>query len=185
MKIQIAEFVSPIGEITLAVRGGALCALNFTDRWPRKEAKLKQRFGALEFDRAEDPAGVVSRLKSYFNGSLDALAGIVVETGGSEFQRRVWNRLLEIDPGQTISYGELAVSIGSPTAVRAVGAANGANPVGIVIPCHRVIGASGALTGYGGGIERKRWLLRHEGVELKERCNPREDSLFSYFTNHA
>jgi methylated-DNA-[protein]-cysteine S-methyltransferase len=154
--------------MTLAVRDHYLCALDFTDGWLREEAKLARRFGALDGRRAEDPAGVVSRLKRYFAGSVEALAEIQVDPGGTQFQRKVWAKLCEVLPGQTISYRDLACLIGSPSAVRAVGAANGANPIAIVIPCHRVIGADGRLVGYGGGIERKRWLLMHERAHCAE-----------------
>jgi methylated-DNA-[protein]-cysteine S-methyltransferase len=104
-----------------------------------------------------------ARVRDYLGGDLDALAPVVVETGGTPFQRSVWTALRDIPPGTTVSYRELARTIGSPAAVRAVGAANGANPISIVIPCHRVIGSDGSLTGYAGGMERKRWLLEHEG----------------------
>ena len=102
-------------------------------------------------------------LQRYFAGELAAIDTLPVQTGGTAFQREVWRALREIPCGGTVSYAELAERIGRPTAVRAVGLANGSNPVGIVVPCHRVIGANGSLTGYGGGIERKRWLLEHEG----------------------
>ena len=101
-------------------------------------------------------------LQAWFAGDLRAFDGLSITTGGTEFQRRVWAALRDIPAGETRSYGQLAAAIGQPTAVRAVGLANGANPVGIVTPCHRVIGAGGALTGYAGGVERKRWLLEHE-----------------------
>jgi methylated-DNA-[protein]-cysteine S-methyltransferase len=103
-------------------------------------------------------------VRAYFEGELQALEDVRVESGATDFQRRVWSALREIPPGRTVSYAELARRIGSPTAVRAVAAANARNPVAIVIPCHRVIGADGGLTGYGGGLDRKRWLLEHEGA---------------------
>jgi methylated-DNA-[protein]-cysteine S-methyltransferase len=108
----------------------------------------------------------VRALERYFSGDLSTLGGIDCHTNGTPFQRRVWRALREIPVGQTLSYGAIAARIGRPTAVRAVGLANRANPIGVVVPCHRVIGADGALTGYGGGLERKRWLLAHEGVVL-------------------
>jgi methylated-DNA-[protein]-cysteine S-methyltransferase len=111
-----------------------------------------------------DPAGAVTALTRYFNGSLSALDGIGVELNGTPFQRRVWDGLRRIRVGTTCSYADLARSVNAATAVRAVGAANGANPVALVVPCHRVIGANGSLTGYGGGLDRKRWLLQHERV---------------------
>ena len=115
--------------------------------------------GSEELPTSDDPAGVLSRLRAYFAGARAATDTIAVDLGGTEFQRRVWSKLREIPCGRTLSYGDLAAAIGAPKAVRAVGAANGANPASIVVPCHRVIGSHGALVGYGGGIERKRWLL--------------------------
>jgi methylated-DNA-[protein]-cysteine S-methyltransferase len=102
---------------------------------------------------------------AYFAGDLSAIERLAVVTGGTDFQREVWAALRRIPAGRTLSYGALATQLGRPKAVRAVGLANGANPIGIVVPCHRVIGADGSLTGYGGGLERKRWLLAHEGAE--------------------
>jgi methylated-DNA-[protein]-cysteine S-methyltransferase len=104
-------------------------------------------------------------IRRYFAGELAAIDSLPVKTAGTAFQREVWRGLREIDCGTTISYATLAERIGRPAAVRAVGLANGANPVGIIVPCHRVIGANGSLTGYGGGIERKRWLLKHEAKD--------------------
>ena len=112
----------------------------------------------------EAPLAVRRPLEAYFEGELGAIVSLRVETGGTVFQRDVWAALRAIPAGETLSYGALAVKIARPTAVRAVGAANGANPVGVVVPCHRVIGANASLTGYAGGIERKRWLLSHEGA---------------------
>jgi len=163
MVIEISEVASPIGKIVVAVRAGRLCALAFDDSWPRKRAALERRFGDVEWRRAKDPGGVARALRRYFDGDIDALARIDVDPGGTPFQRAVWTRLRNVPAGRTVSYGELARAAGYPRAVRAVGAANGSNPVGLVIPCHRVIGSSGKLVGYGGGLHRKRWLLSHEG----------------------
>jgi methylated-DNA-[protein]-cysteine S-methyltransferase len=102
-------------------------------------------------------------------GKLDAIDTIPVDTGGTDFQRTVWQALRGIPAGTTLSYGALAAKIGCPRSVRAVGHANGANPISVVIPCHRLIGADGTLTGYGGGLGRKRWLLAHEGVDFADR----------------
>ena len=162
MTLEIAEFHSPIGTIVLAVRDGTLTALVFAEGWPDRRARLVKRFGDVDLRGAADPAGVSGRLAAYFAGDLGALDAIAVDSGGTPFQRRVWAALRTIPPGETVSYQTLARRIGAPTAVRAVGAANRTNPIGIVVPCHRVIGADGSLTGYGGGIERKRWLLTHE-----------------------
>jgi methylated-DNA-[protein]-cysteine S-methyltransferase len=101
-------------------------------------------------------------VEAYFGGDLTAFDAVVVKTGGTVFQQAVWAALRAIPAGETRSYGQLAAAIGSPRAVRAVGLANGSNPVGVIVPCHRVIGANGTLTGYAGGLERKRWLLAHE-----------------------
>ena len=161
MTLDLAAFPSPIGKIMLTTRDGALCSLEFRERWPHPHAVLTQRFGALEF-RPRDPADVCGRLAAYFAGDLHALDAIPLDAGGTPFQRRVWDALREIPPGETISYLTLARRIGDPTAARAVGAANGANPIAIVVPCHRVIASDGRLSGYAGGVHRKRWLLAHE-----------------------
>lgn len=164
MVLEIAELSSPAGSITLAARDGRLCALGFSDHWPRLQQSLERRLAKIELRKAADPAGAVSGLRRYFQGDLGALDAIEVDPAGTPFQKRVWSALREIPAGRTASYREIARAIGAPNAVRAVGAANGQNPISLVIPCHRVIGADGGLTGYGGGIERKRWLLEHEGA---------------------
>jgi methylated-DNA-[protein]-cysteine S-methyltransferase len=156
---------TPIGPIMIAAdREGNLRAALFTDddeviRRQLRHHYLKSGF-TLESER--NPHGLSDEIQNYFAGQLDAIDTIPVETGGTPFQRQVWHALRGVSCGSTTSYGELARRIGHPAAVRAVGAANGANPVAVVVPCHRVIGANGSLTGYGGGIERKRWLLDHE-----------------------
>jgi methylated-DNA-[protein]-cysteine S-methyltransferase len=119
---------------------------------------------SVELAPARNPHGLTARLAAYFAGNLHTIDTIPTRTAGTLFQQSVWRALRDIPCGTTISYSELARRIGRPEAIRAVGTANGANPIGVVVPCHRVIGANGTLTGYGGGIERKRWLLAHEGV---------------------
>jgi methylated-DNA-[protein]-cysteine S-methyltransferase len=166
MDLAFDQVRSPIGTIALVANDGALCALDFEDCRARMMGLLAQRFGTVRLTRAKNPGGFTSRVQAYLDGTLDALDDIPVDTGGTAFQRRVWSRLRAITCGTTLSYGELATSIGRPKAVRAVGTTNGRNPVALVVPCHRVIGADGSLTGYAGGLERKRWLLRHEGVAL-------------------
>lgn len=123
---------------------------------------LKRHYREVSLNEGRAPERVRRALELYFAGELKALDAIEVRTGGTAFQRSVWTALRSIPVGETRSYGQLASAIGSPSAVRAVGLANGANPVGLIVPCHRVIGANGALTGYAGGLERKRWLLAHE-----------------------
>jgi methylated-DNA-[protein]-cysteine S-methyltransferase len=167
MTLDVGKFGSPIGEIVVAAHGGRLCALSFAEQWPRRRAQLEKRFGEVEFRETADPAGVIGCLQRYFAGDLEALDAISVDTGGTPFQQRVWTALRNIRPGRTVSYAHIATAIGVPSAVRAVGAANGANPVGIVLPCHRVIGSNGQLIGYGGGLERKRWLLAHESAQFE------------------
>jgi methylated-DNA-[protein]-cysteine S-methyltransferase len=165
--LALATAATPIGPVHCAVHDGRLCALEFGDRWPRRLRWLGDRFGGLTTRTEADPARVVSRLVRYFAGELDALEGVALELIGTPFQQRVWTALRAVPAGRTASYGEIARTVCGPAAARAVGAANGANPIAIAVPCHRVIGADGRLTGYAGGIERKRWLLAHEGRGLR------------------
>jgi methylated-DNA-[protein]-cysteine S-methyltransferase len=156
-----------IGRLVLvADAGGALHIADWSDDAAEASRLLGRRFGAAGFTlaAAADPGGVTRRLAAYFSGAPEAIDDIAVSTGGTEFQRGIWTALRGIRAGETRSYGAFAAMIGRPTAVRAVGHANGANPVAVVVPCHRLVGSDGALTGYGGGIERKRWLLCHEGA---------------------
>ena len=128
---------------------------------------LARHYGAVTPKTDRAPGHIRKPLAAYFDGDLASIDGIECATGGTPFQRAVWKALRDIPAGRTESYGQLAARIGVPKAVRAVGLANGANPIGLVVPCHRVIGANGSLTGYGGGIERKRWLLNHEGAAFR------------------
>lgn len=164
MNIACRTIESPVGSLTLTAHDGRLVALCFEGLWPRREKALRRIAPSCRFVDAADPAGAVSRLRRYFDGELTALDDLGVEAFGTPFQQKVWTELRRIPPGHTRSYGEIAAAIGAPTAVRAVGAANGANPVGLVVPCHRVIGADGTLTGFAGGLANKRWLLEHEGA---------------------
>jgi methylated-DNA-[protein]-cysteine S-methyltransferase len=131
--------------------------------WGDSLARLRRRYGAVPITARHDPFGLATALRAYMDGDIAAIDGLPVAFDGSDFQNRVWQALRAIPGGATTSYGELARRIGEPGAARAVGLANGANPICIVVPCHRVIGADGSLTGYGGGLRRKRWLLGHEG----------------------
>ena len=164
MNIAIRTLDSPVGRLTLAAHDDALVGLCFEGLWERRERALLKFDASCRFVDAKDPAGIVAPLERYFDGDLGAIDGVRVKSFGTEFQQRVWTALRRIPSGSTRSYAQLAEAIGSPSAVRAVGAANGANPVGIVVPCHRVIGADGSLTGFAGGLPAKRWLLRHEGA---------------------
>jgi methylated-DNA-[protein]-cysteine S-methyltransferase len=164
--LEMAEVETPVGPLALVATRVGLCRVHFGPEWPEIERELGRRFGSFTLEPARDPAGAVSALRAYLKGDLEALDTIPVDTGGTDFQRAVWMALRRIPPGRTASYLDLARTVGRPTATRAVGAANGANPVAVVLPCHRVIGTNGRLTGYGGGLRRKEWLLRHEGAIL-------------------
>lgn len=155
---------SPIGTVLLASDGEALCALDFDDCEERMNALLRKRYGSFSLLPVADPQGFSSRFRDYFHGDFAALENVPVNTGGTDFQRQVWSALRTIPRGGTQSYGQIAEKIGKPNASRAVGLANSLNPIAIAIPCHRVIGANSALTGYAGGLDRKKWLLAHEGA---------------------
>ncbi len=165
MEICIDEIETPIGKVVLAETGGVLCALDFEETREPVLGRLQRRFGGFQLSRG---APVLrDRVAAYFGGELDALDALAVEPGGTVFQQQVWSALRRIPVGTTTSYGKLAAAIGRPAAVRAVGMANSRNPIAVVIPCHRVIGSNGSLTGYAAGIERKRWLLQHEGFYVQ------------------
>lgn len=150
----------------MALHEGALCALAFEDVLPRLSWILERRFGKFE-PHASSPrtARMARALDAYFSGDLCALAALASDPGGTPFQRAVWGALRAIPAGETVSYAALAREVGRPDAARAVGAACGANPIWLVVPCHRAIGSDGRLVGYAGGLERKRWLLGHEQVK--------------------
>jgi methylated-DNA-[protein]-cysteine S-methyltransferase len=156
---------TPIGELLLVSdEAGKLRAIDWSDYESRMMRLLRLHYGKNGFriEPARNPHGLSDVMRRYFSGDLHAIDDLPVATAGTPFQRTVWNQLRRIQGGDPISYAELAKQIGRPSAVRAVGLANGSNPVGVVVPCHRVIGSNGSLTGYGGGIDRKRWLLEHE-----------------------
>jgi methylated-DNA-[protein]-cysteine S-methyltransferase len=173
------EIESPLGRLRLfADDAGGLHAVGWTTGHARMDKPLAVTGEArtvnatqAELRRVQNPHGLSAALAAYFAGDLRAIEGLPTVLRGTDFQRRVWSALLEIPCGETWSYGQLARHIGNPAAVRAVGLANGANPIGIVVPCHRVIGADGTLTGYGGGLERKRWLLAHERALRRSSSN--------------
>lgn len=153
---------SPIGQITLVATGDGLAGLYLDGQrhWPADSALWLREHDTGRFDEA------LHALARYFMGKSLSFSIPLDPVTGTPFQRQVWEALKEIPAGQTWTYGQLAAHIGKPEAIRAVGAAVGRNPLSIIIPCHRVIGHKGGLTGYAGGIERKQWLLTHEGVEL-------------------
>uniref|UniRef100_B0SWZ1 Methylated-DNA--protein-cysteine methyltransferase n=1 Tax=Caulobacter sp. (strain K31) TaxID=366602 RepID=B0SWZ1_CAUSK len=164
--LKLDLLATPIGEIDVVTDAeGRLRVLEFHDQPQRLVRALRLHHPGQTVETGVAPATVREGLEAYFAGELAALKAIPWSVGGTAFQRQVWNALVEIPLGEATTYGRLAQRIGRPSAVRAVGLANGANPIAVVVPCHRVIGASGALTGYGGGVERKRWLLAHERAE--------------------
>jgi O-6-methylguanine DNA methyltransferase len=150
---------SPCGPLTLVARDGALAGLYMTDQ---RHRPAPENFGAyVEPGRLPAFTEVSEQLTAYFDGGLTRF-DLQLTLVGTPFQQRVWSALSDIPYGETVSYGQLAAVLGQPGASRAVGLANGKNPVSIIVPCHRVVGANGSLTGYGGGLDRKRWLLGFE-----------------------
>jgi methylated-DNA-[protein]-cysteine S-methyltransferase len=148
--MELAALDTPVGIVEIGADDGAVVSLEFVE---------------TSFAPPDEPSGIAARVRAYFDGDLDAIADLRVRFDrGTTFQREVWEALRTIPLGETISYAELARRVGRPGAYRAVGSANGQNPVGVVVPCHRVIAADGTLGGYGGGLDRKRWLLAHEGA---------------------
>lgn len=158
---------TPIGVALLVTDAdGVLRALDWQEYEPRMKNLLRLQCGAVALRDARSPEAVRSALTGYFKGDLDRLQEIEWRVGGTSFQQQVWAALPKIPVGTTMSYGALAAQLDAPKAVRAVGHANGSNPISVVVPCHRLIGANGSLVKYGGGLARKRWLLKHEGVVL-------------------
>jgi methylated-DNA-[protein]-cysteine S-methyltransferase len=164
---------TPLGDMLALSSDQGLCALEFTtvtgpargeERLSRLNMRLARWFPPHEIVDRETPTIARTRrwLTAYFLGTVAALEDLPLDMRGAPFEMRVWIALRTIPPGQTTSYGAIAHALGSAGASRAVGAANGANPIAIIVPCHRVIGSSGSLTGYGGGLDRKTWLIDHE-----------------------
>lgn len=154
---------TPVGNaVLIADEHGALRMFFWEDPTDTWRQRFRRRYGSTELVSRRDPFGHATALARYFGGEISALDAIPVAFIGTPFQQKVWTALRTIPGGTTLSYGALARRIGAPAAVRAVGLANGSNPIGVVVPCHRVIGSDGSLTGYGGGLPRKRWLLEHE-----------------------
>jgi methylated-DNA-[protein]-cysteine S-methyltransferase len=163
--LQLDRIPSPIGVIRLVHdEEGQLRSLDFEDFEARNLKLLRRCYGPAELIPGKAPCAVRTALDDYFAGDLAALGRVPIATVGTPFQEAAWAALRAIPAGATRSYAQQAAAIGRPKAVRAVGRANGDNPVAIVTPCHRVIGAGGDLTGFGGGLDRKRWLLEHEGA---------------------
>ena len=168
-RLVLDRIATPIGAaIVVADEAGVLRAFNWTEHEPAMRRGLWAHYGDVALEEGPAPRSVARAFAAYFGGDIRALEGLDWATGGTAFQQSVWRALCAIPAGETISYMELARRVGRPKAMRAVGSANGRNPVALIAPCHRVIGADLSLTGYGGGLERKRWLLRHEGATFHE-----------------
>jgi len=153
---QFAYCRSPIGVLEIAGCDGAICAVNFGEEAPVAEGSIPDYLAAC-----------VRQLEQYFNGTRREFS-MRLQPAGTEFQQRVWRTLQTIGFGHVASYGDIALAVGRPDAVRAVGGANGRNPIPVIIPCHRIIGSDRSLTGYGSGVWRKAWLLRHEGLSVDD-----------------
>lgn len=164
MQLNLSYLDSPLGQLLVVTEGPYLCALEFADHEPRLQKILQTRYGKFSLVPGQDRLGICDRIESYFSGHFSNLDPIAVNPGGTPFQQQVWSALRNIPVGTTLTYGQLASQLGNPKASRAVGLANGRNPIAIVLPCHRVVGANAQLTGYAGGLERKQWLLQHEGA---------------------
>jgi methylated-DNA-[protein]-cysteine S-methyltransferase len=164
----IDRISSPLGSLLVISDGERLCALDYADYEQRMLKLLRARYEEMRFQNARNPGGVRRLIHAYLAGDVACIDSIPVNTGGTSFQQKVWQALRAIPPGTVLTYGQLAVRLGRPAAYRAVGMTNALNPIAIVVPCHRLVGANGALTGYAGGLERKRWLLAHEGVECAD-----------------
>jgi len=177
MKIRWARMETPVGPIVVAWSVHAVVFLDmeaiverqsWKTRMVREEPALEKRFGGVELIPASSTAGPMQELARYFAGDVAALDAIAVNTAGTPFQEQIWKGLRRIPAGKTLTYGEIATKAGRPGAARGAGGAVGSNPIAIIIPCHRIIGANERLTGFGGGLVRKRWLLRHEGATFRD-----------------
>lgn len=172
MTMTFERMATPLGAAVLVTDANARLRIFFWEDEQRTWlSRFRRHYAGIHLTEPKDPSGHVRTIERYFRGEVTALGEIPVAFNGTAFQLSVWNGLREIPAGTTISYGELARRIRLPRAVRAVGLANGSNPVGLVVPCHRVIGSDGSLTGYGGGLERKKWLLAHEARHAEFRLS--------------
>jgi methylated-DNA-[protein]-cysteine S-methyltransferase len=163
LRIQTIMEDHAIGPIHVVAEGGKLLAMEFGDIEHRLMPMLRARIGKEPMlEPVDELDEITSAIHAYFDGDLAAIDAIEVDGGGTDFQQHAWKSLRAIPPGETRTYGQMAAALGRPNAARAIGMANALNPISLVVPCHRLVGSNGALTGYGGGIERKRWLLEHE-----------------------
>jgi methylated-DNA-[protein]-cysteine S-methyltransferase len=169
LELFLDRIATPLGEaVMISDPDGALRLFYWDDPTHRWKAALLQRYGEVTLKDKTGAFGHAKTLARYFDGDVAVLDTMPVAFAGTPFQKKVWNALRRIAGGTTTSYAALAKKIGAPDAVRAVGLANGQNPISLVVPCHRVIGSNGSLTGYGGGLPRKRWLLEHEARHARD-----------------
>ena len=166
MLIELSHLDSPVGGVLVAVAPEGLVGLDFTDSDEGARKRLSRAHPDATFGDGPRATKAAKVVKAYFDGDLGALDALATAASGTEFQKKVWAALRKIPLGATTSYSKIALAIGNPAAVRAVGAANGRNPIALVVPCHRVIAADGTLCGYAGGLWRKQWLLKHERALL-------------------
>jgi len=156
---------SPLGDIALSYdTDGILHSLDWVEEGRADYYSLDRYYKSTARQTKKAPRVITKALKCYFDGDISAIEEISIALPGTQFQHDVWQALRKIPPGTTCSYKDIAIGLNNPNAVRAVGMANNANPIAIVVPCHRVIGADGKMVGYGSGVPRKEWLLKHEGV---------------------
>ena len=167
LNFELEKFATPIGQMLLVSdEQQQVRAIDWQDHEARMQLLMRRQYKgmAMSLRDAAQPSSARRILEAYFEGDLSGIDSIQVALGGTDFQRQVWLGLRGIPAGQVLSYGDFAQRLGRPSASRAVGLANGANPISVVLPCHRVIGSNASLTGYGGGLQRKRWLLEHENA---------------------
>jgi methylated-DNA-[protein]-cysteine S-methyltransferase len=169
MRLIVERLATPIGPVLLTHDGKAICNTEFEDSEDRRAQELAHHFPGATFTRAKERSSFADALKRYFKGEVRAIDKLPIADIGTPFQQRAWKELRKIPAGQTRGYGEQAAILGAPNAARAVGRANGQNPNAIIVPCHRLRGADGNLVHYGGGLERKRWLIDHEAEHAKRR----------------
>lgn len=189
--LDLTKIASPIGTILLVTDENILVSLDYEgyeQRMMRLLAKRYDTFDLVELQPGSACYNLIERdfltpIRNYLAGDLTAINNLPVNPGGTKFQAKVWQALRFISAGTVMSYGELARQLGNPAAVRAVGTTNSLNPISIVLPCHRVIGANGSLTGYAGGLDRKRWLLKHEGLDINHLKQKSQEQQLSLFNN--
>ena len=163
---------SPLGTMYLAITDGALREAGFVETWARPV--LEPDADAPETGLSPEAVRIRDAVAAYFEGDVKAIDEIAIDPQGTEFQRAVWRAIREVPAGRTVSYQDIARAVGKPSAYRAVGTATGRNPVGIAVPCHRIVRADGGLGGYGGGLHRKEWFLEHERTHLPVNGNGRD-----------